>query len=278
MKNSPDFICIGMQKAGTTWLAANLGRHPKVWIPPIKEIHYFDEVHIDPDWYKRRQGASLNNLKRIGFQDPDSAPQAVLREIAFWKHMGERYINDDWYQSIWSTVYDGNKKVIGEMTPDYSILPLEGVKHVYKLAPNAKIIILLRDPIDRNWSSTRMYAREQQIDPSECFKEQFIIDRSKIVQMLNAWENVYSENKIFIAFYEDVAIRPYWLLESICNFLEVDFKNEYFSHATKKVHVGKIAEMPENVLQHYKRIFYDDISFANDRFQGYAEKWYNTYY
>ena len=39
----PDFIGIGAQKAGTTWLSHNLQRHPEIWMPGIKELHYFNE-------------------------------------------------------------------------------------------------------------------------------------------------------------------------------------------------------------------------------------------
>ncbi|MBK7919375.1 MAG: sulfotransferase [Chloroflexi bacterium] len=38
----PDFLCIGAQKAGTTWLYQALRQHPQVSMPPIKENHYFD--------------------------------------------------------------------------------------------------------------------------------------------------------------------------------------------------------------------------------------------
>lgn len=275
MKKTPDFICIGMQKAGTTWLAANLGKHPSVWVPPIKEIHYFDEVHVDPDWYIRRQEASLNNLKR--FEGKTNPSAKMVNEIAFWEHMGKRSISDSWYQNIWS--FSGNgSEIIGEMTPDYSILPLAGVEHVYRLAPNAKILILLRDPIERTWSSARMFAKEQQIDPLKCFKEQFIIDRSRIIEMLDKWEKIYPQDSIFVGFYEDVADKPYELLESICKFIGVDFNEEYFQQATKKVHVGESADMPDIVLEHYKELFFDDISLASKRFNSYAATWYNNYY
>jgi hypothetical protein len=40
--SGPDFICIGMQKAGTGWLFDQLQYHPDFWMPPIKEIHYLD--------------------------------------------------------------------------------------------------------------------------------------------------------------------------------------------------------------------------------------------
>lgn len=36
----PDFICIGAQKAGTTWLYVTLGRRPEIWFPPFKEFHF----------------------------------------------------------------------------------------------------------------------------------------------------------------------------------------------------------------------------------------------
>lgn len=38
----PHFLCIGAQKAGTTWLHTNLTQQKDLWLPPIKEIHYFD--------------------------------------------------------------------------------------------------------------------------------------------------------------------------------------------------------------------------------------------
>lgn len=38
----PDFLVIGAQKAGTTWLYENLRQHPDLFLPDEKELHYFD--------------------------------------------------------------------------------------------------------------------------------------------------------------------------------------------------------------------------------------------
>jgi len=38
----PDFLCIGAQKSGTTWLYHNLGLHPQIWLPIVKELHHFN--------------------------------------------------------------------------------------------------------------------------------------------------------------------------------------------------------------------------------------------
>ena len=37
------FLIVGAQKAGTTALSAYLGEHEKIYIPPSKEVHFFDD-------------------------------------------------------------------------------------------------------------------------------------------------------------------------------------------------------------------------------------------
>jgi hypothetical protein len=39
----PDFLGIGAQKSGTTWLYENLRAHPQAFLPEPKELHYFDQ-------------------------------------------------------------------------------------------------------------------------------------------------------------------------------------------------------------------------------------------
>ena len=39
-----NFIGIGVQKAGTTWLSSILKEHPEIYIHPRKELHYFDKT------------------------------------------------------------------------------------------------------------------------------------------------------------------------------------------------------------------------------------------
>jgi hypothetical protein len=59
------FLIAGTQKGGTTALAAYLARHPEVFIPPAKEVHFFDNENLDwlePDWsvYHQHFNAALN--------------------------------------------------------------------------------------------------------------------------------------------------------------------------------------------------------------------------
>src|SRR5678815_3591458 len=40
----PDFLCVGVHKGGTTWLYQQFDSHPDFWMPPLKELHYFDQL------------------------------------------------------------------------------------------------------------------------------------------------------------------------------------------------------------------------------------------
>ena len=47
-RSLPHFLCIGAQKAGTTWLHSVLRQHPDVAVPSEKEVHYFDLSFTKP--------------------------------------------------------------------------------------------------------------------------------------------------------------------------------------------------------------------------------------
>lgn len=51
----PNFLGIGAQRCGTTWLDSALRGHPQVYLPGRrKEVHYFDQYYDrGPDWYQR---------------------------------------------------------------------------------------------------------------------------------------------------------------------------------------------------------------------------------
>lgn len=109
----PDFIIIGAQKAGTTTLYDNLAKHPAIQSCDIKEVHFFDT-----NWSKGE------NWYRGHFPTQREKSAALAR--------GES----------WTT---------GEGSPYYMFHPLvpERVKSV---TPNSKLIVILRNPIDRAYS------------------------------------------------------------------------------------------------------------------------------
>src|SRR5438093_12007205 len=61
----PDFLCVGAQKAGTSWLYRQLEPHPDFWMPPIKELHYLDNLNRT----KRIHGPRCGDNRDASFLD-----------------------------------------------------------------------------------------------------------------------------------------------------------------------------------------------------------------
>ena len=73
LRKEPSFIIIGAQKCGTTSLAYYLSQHPKVFIPKIKEVHFFNRIKDRKErWYKTHFPVDLfKKFKHYGEATPD---------------------------------------------------------------------------------------------------------------------------------------------------------------------------------------------------------------
>lgn len=97
----PHFLCLGAQKAGTTSLHCWLEQHPQVFLPEVKELHYFSLHHRrGPGWYRQQFAAAA----------PDQR--------------------------------------CGDITPYYLFHPAAPAR-IQALVPQARLIVLLRDPVER---------------------------------------------------------------------------------------------------------------------------------
>jgi hypothetical protein len=110
----PDFVIIGAQKAGSTSLYRYLATQPGIRLSSKKEVHYFDLN------YERGEGLYLRHFPL--------APGARLRRAA-----------------------SNDVPVVGEATPYYLFHPL-APERMAKTLPHAKLIAVLRNPVDRAYS------------------------------------------------------------------------------------------------------------------------------
>ncbi|MBU1199708.1 MAG: sulfotransferase domain-containing protein [Nanoarchaeota archaeon] len=116
----PDFLIIGTQKSGTTSLWANLRQHKDIEMSP-----YFK---------------------------PDPEESKNTKEVHFFDYDKNWYKTKAWYKQL----FNDNNKLQGEATPTYILFP-ESCKRMYKTVPNAKLIIVLRNPVTRAYSAFNHY-------------------------------------------------------------------------------------------------------------------------
>ena len=82
----PDFLCIGAQKGGTQWLYDQLQYHPDFWMPPIKELHYFDFPSMRAQQAKVLYNRAAADLSEINEErDADSNRPLEARDLEFLK-------------------------------------------------------------------------------------------------------------------------------------------------------------------------------------------------
>ncbi len=74
----PDFICIGLPKAGTGWLYDQLDNHPDFWMPPVKELLYLEAAvskmrFVKPTGKPRGGGLGDRRVHRENLDERDTA-------------------------------------------------------------------------------------------------------------------------------------------------------------------------------------------------------------
>ena len=163
--DGPDFICIGMQKAGTDWLYDQLQFHPDLWMPPMKEIRYLDrDITL-----ARRASKILKNAREDSKQHQNRLSRRRAwddRDMAFMEQVVS-YKGDpmdlERYASLFG--YKGTLKS-GDVTPGYSALREEVIAQIAQRFPDVRVVFLLRDPIARAWSQISMAHRNDRFDVS----------------------------------------------------------------------------------------------------------------
>ena len=142
MPERPTFFIAGAPRSGTTSLYNYLGQHPDIAMSAQKEPAYFHFRAPQPNYDELaetygqdRKGESLRRYKR-------SFSRAVIDDRA--------------YASLWDEKPYANAR--GDASPTY-MYHSDALRLIREKAPNAKIVLLLRNPVDRADSQYLQYLR-----------------------------------------------------------------------------------------------------------------------
>lgn len=240
----PDFLCIGAQKSGTSWLDANLRRHPRVWMPWIKELQYFNDLYIPAHraWTGRHRvahaGRAARRLLRQAGEGPLDLP--ALERIAA---IANGPLSDAWYGRIFA--HARPNQLCGEVTPEYSLLPEPGIAHLHRLNPEMKIIFLMRDPVERCWSHLRMLGKgREDFDPLAAARAEDVLARADYPAILQRFGAVFPAAQIFTARLDDIEAQPEAFMRALLRFLRLGPHPAALARLEEKVFVGDEAGMP----------------------------------
>lgn len=220
----PDFLVIGAQKAGTTWLYGNLLYHPEVWMPPIKELNYLNH-RFAPSADGWEGSHRMSQASAVREHHDRALPSAAIKssQLSALEACERLELDEEGYRSIFG--FAEPDQVCGEISPDYCMLPREAIRYVAARQPAIRILQLLRDPVDRAISDLAMeYRKGCGPDPSGEIAENhlgLVIARSNYPSMIARWRTMLPAGSLHLLSYDDIRDRPDEFLTQVCRILGV---------------------------------------------------------
>ena len=217
MPRLPNFFVVGAAKSGTTSLGQYLAEHPQIYMSPIKEPSYFacDAIADFPliGWSKNQRGLE----KSLDGPMQDRRGGCVL----------------DWEQYLKLFRNVSQEIAIGEASTAY-LISARAPGEIRESIPEARIIIMLRSPVERAFSTYLMFCRNGRLRAS--FSDvirsdgttemaewrRMTLETRKIAKGVERFINVFPSAQIRWYFYEDFSQDTLGTMRSIYRFLGVD--------------------------------------------------------
>lgn len=223
------FIGIGVAKAGTSWLGQYFGSHPEVCFSPVKEIHFFDSKFLK--FVKEVKLKRINYFKQTVKKINKTTDSSVLFNIKQCLFLIEMFHNPIAYHDYFDYIKKENEIICGEITPEYSLLGRDGLLYMRDFLNSPKIILMLRNPVERQWSQVRFHKK---FIPNLVFEDYFLksfnlkrfVEWSSYQDLLPKLFSVFKKEEIHIIFYEDLFNPKIQedILKNLCEFLEIRYR------------------------------------------------------
>jgi hypothetical protein len=281
----PDFLCIGMAKAGTGWLFDQVNAHPDFWMPPIKGLNYLGRPFKTMSNVTRRLerlGRTPNN-KRQKFRDSNDRDAEFLQEAA-------ALANKDQDLPAYAALFRHKGDLLsGDVTPTYADLSATDIAGIATVMPEVKIVLLVRDPVSRAQSRLSMGYRNGELDDSVAadpvvFRRyietapSLAEERSKPTEIVARWTRCAPDLSFRTILFDDIAERPDKARRELLTFLGADPEKQSAIDAGWN-HKAEAAKLILNdaakaiLVDHFR----DEIIACARLFGGEAEKWVTKY-
>ena len=234
----PNFFLVGAGKSGTTTLHRWLSSHPQIYFPRLKEPNYYTFLGEDP--------ATLEPLDR------DYATRCITTARDY-----ERL-----YQAV------AGETIIGDASPLYLYHP-RVASRIHSDVPNAKILIVLRNPLERAYSDYRMHVRHGREDRD--FRNSISEDQGTFRLLVGCYAQkslyadqviryleLFGRENVLITLFDDLENDPRAMMASIFAFLGIDDRFE--CNIAERLNVAPDRSIPTICLSEIQMSFERDIS------------------
>lgn len=271
MNQLPSFLCVGTQKAGTSWLYEQLRQHPSVWMPPIKELHYFDHLYCaaNQSWTKWHIEQGAKKIIRHQIEHGKPVDFTYIRYIAAMAC--KPMFTEQWYRQAFDRPA-AKGKILGDITPEYCAIGDDGIAYVKRLLGDVNILWIVRDPVERALSQLRMNAERRGVSsdaPLDTWMELAgsaeLLDRGDYCDYMPRWEKAFGRQAILFVPFKHIAEQPQQVLSSVETFIGASHWHDYPA-PDKKIHASKAFAVPVAVADYFKERFQPQYRFLEGYF------------
>jgi len=218
----PTFIVVGANKGGTTSIYHYLRQHPEVYLSPIKEPHFFS-TDIEVNLFNRE--FAQNKLQDIEkYVNGDMAKEYHAAFVRNW----------DQYRKLYKNV--SGQKAIGELSTSY-LYSTTAAQEIKSRLGAIKIIICLRNPIERAFSHYRMnlwtgnsnefdfykaLVEDYHHDPKVWGNAHLYVEIGAYYEQVKRYLDVFGSEYVKIIFTEDLKTNTQQVIKSLYEFIGVD--------------------------------------------------------
>ena len=211
----PNFLLVGAAKCGTTSLYYYLNEHPQICMSSIKEPRFFSFAHT---------------------RSPENMWDRAITNF------GE-------YQELFNGAKEG--QVCGEASVHYLFLYRQTIENIKKFVPNwqeLKIIIILRNPVDRAFSNFQMlklrhaepllFEEALKVGEQRRKKGENVffdyVNAGRYYRQVKAYLDTFPSTRVYL--YEDLLTKPREVLKDLYLFLGID--NTFVPSSLKKHNIS----------------------------------------
>lgn len=291
----PTFLIVGAVKAGTTSLHEYLQQHPQIFMSPVKETNYFSDAdmlfeHFNLDY---RQDISTDIDKYL---EGPMNKKIHIAHVRTWQQ----------YCKLFRDV--SNETVIGEVSNSYLFLPSTAAE-IKKRLPEIKIVMILRNPVERLYSQFLMNLKLGKIKEKNLLKEiendqqkqikgwgvsHLYLEVGMYYEQVKRYLEVFDASSIKIILYDDYKRNAHAVMQDLFSFLGADDsftldmsakyneagmprfgKLNYFLTQSGIYTLSKKI-VPENLKQKVKNMFYskENIPKITEEEKTYLKEYY----
>jgi hypothetical protein len=287
----PDFIGVGTERAGTSWIFSMIAHHPQSWVPPLKELHFFDAIDPDvPCHCPRFKWQFMSRLKhKIApiFKQPNRPEfyKNSFLEYLLWDfYFFCGAMDFSWYQKLFQSKFTKNR-ISGEYTPAYCNINPSYIEQILTHNPKTKFIMIIRNPAQQLRSSLiqnfvmiekRDFVDVTEGEMKEWLESGFAQNKSNLKDILQKWSAHSPIQQLFIGAYEQINHEPEKLIGNIYNFLGLDgefmpderFYRKKINNLTKPNYI-----IPDRIMTMINEKCAEDFDFVKENHPELAQYW-----